>query len=85
MVTVDGNEWELFIGMNGDMKVFSFVAPSSMNDFSSDAKQFYNHLESEQDFPVSSQNLIGKSIMKLLRLYCVPDGFVNMSSLPIWD
>lgn len=69
MVTVDGTEWELFIGMNGDMKVFSFVAPSSVNDFSGDAKQFYNHLETEQDFPVSSQNLIGESSTQTLSLW----------------
>lgn len=69
MVTVDGTEWELFIGMNGDMKVFSFVAPSSVSDFSGDAKQFYNHLETEQDFPVSSQNLIGESSTQTLSLW----------------
>jgi len=61
MVTVAGKTWDLWIGMNGNMKVYSFVAPSTMNSFSADAKQFFNYLQTNQGFPVSSQYLIGES------------------------
>lgn len=59
-VTVDGKPWDLWIGMNGGMKVFSFVAPTVRNDFHADVKKFYNHLEKNQGFPASSQHLIGE-------------------------
>lgn len=78
MVTIEGNEWELFIGMNGAMQVYSFVAPSPRNDFSGDAKQFYNHLESEQGFPVDSQNMVGKSAAQSLPSFapCIANGYI---------
>lgn len=43
------------------MKVFSFVPPNSgtINSWSGDAKVFFNHLQERQNFPASSQNLIG--------------------------
>lgn len=43
------------------MQVYSFVAPETRNEFSADAKEFYNYLEQTHGFPVSSQNLIGES------------------------
>ena len=60
-VNVGGRQWELWIGYNGAMKVFSFVPPNSgtINSWSGDAKVFYNHLQEKQNFPASSQNLIG--------------------------
>ena len=45
--------------MNGAMKVFSFIAPSPMNSFSADVKQFYTYLANSQGYPASNQNLIG--------------------------
>lgn len=81
MVTIEGNEWELFIGMNGAMQVYSFVAPSPRYDFSGDAKQFYNHLETEQGFPVDSQNMVGKSAAQSLP--SLPPCIANRYSLPI--
>lgn len=59
-VTVAGQSWDLWIGMNGAMQVYSFIAPNVVNDFSADAKEFYNYLEQAQSFPASSQNLIGE-------------------------
>lgn len=60
-VNVGGRQWELWIGYNGAMKVFSFVPPNSgtINSWSGDAKVFFNHLQERQNFPASSQNLIG--------------------------
>ena len=59
-VTVAGQSWDLWVGMNGAMQVYSFIAPEVRNEFSADAKEFYNYLEQNQGFPVSSQNLIGE-------------------------
>ncbi|KAK5657238.1 hypothetical protein OQA88_3297 [Cercophora sp. LCS_1] len=57
-VTVAGRTWELWIGYNGGMKVFSFLPPSPIKSFSADVKVFYNHLQNTQGYPAHSQNLI---------------------------
>ncbi|KAK3395153.1 glycoside hydrolase family 12 protein [Podospora didyma] len=57
-VTVAGRTWDLWVGMNGSMKVYSFIATSTVNSFSADVKQFFNYLQSNQGYPASSQNLI---------------------------
>jgi len=59
-VTLAGHSWDLWIGMNGDMKVFSFVAPSPVNSFNADVKEFFNYLQTNQSFPANKQNLIGE-------------------------
>ena len=41
------------------MKVFSFIAPQNLQNWSGDAKQFFNYLEKNQGYPASQQNLIG--------------------------
>jgi xyloglucan-specific endo-beta-1,4-glucanase len=51
--SVAGRSWKLFKGQNGQMTVFSFVAPSNVNNFSGDLKQFVNYLSSSQGFPRS--------------------------------
>jgi xyloglucan-specific endo-beta-1,4-glucanase len=61
-VTIEGYTWELWIGMNGSMKVFSFVAPSPVNDFNADIKQFYNYLAKTQNYPASKQYLLSMYI-----------------------
>jgi len=57
-VNVAGRSWNLWVGMNGGMKVFSFVAPSPMNSFSADVKQFYQYLQNAQGYPASRQYLL---------------------------
>jgi xyloglucan-specific endo-beta-1,4-glucanase len=59
-VTVEGHTWELWVGLNGSMKVFSFVAPNPVNDFNADIKQFFNYLQKDQGFPAESQYLLSK-------------------------
>lgn len=59
-VNVGGRTWDLWIGYNGAMKVYSFIAPSPIKSFSTDVKQFFNYLQSSQNFPASQQNLIGE-------------------------
>ncbi|KJR89555.1 uncharacterized protein SPSK_06582 [Sporothrix schenckii 1099-18] len=57
-VTVAGKQWDLWVGMNGQMQVYSFVAASPVRSFSADVKQFFNHLQTSQNYPASKQNLI---------------------------
>ena len=59
-VTLAGYTWDLWTGYNGQMRVYSFVAPSPIQNFSADLKEFYNWLEQNENFPSSKQNLIGK-------------------------
>ena len=47
--TIAGHQWQLFSGPNGEMQVFSFVAPSSTENFSTDLKQFLTYLQENQD------------------------------------
>ena len=61
-VTVEGHTWELWIGMNGDMKVFSFVAPTPVNNFNADIKQFYDYLTKSENFPADNQYLLSMYI-----------------------
>lgn len=57
-VDVGGKQWELFVGNNGDMKVFSFVAPEQIKTFEQDIRPFFDHITSEQGFPADNQHLI---------------------------
>ncbi|KAL2825855.1 concanavalin A-like lectin/glucanase domain-containing protein [Aspergillus pseudoustus] len=57
-VNVGGRAWELWNGWNGAMNVYSFVAPSPLNNFSGDIKDFWNLLVNNYGFPGSSQYLI---------------------------
>nr|7EE2_A Chain A, glycoside hydrolase family 12 beta-1,3-1,4-glucanase [Chaetomium sp.]7EEE_A Chain A, glycoside hydrolase family 12 beta-1,3-1,4-glucanase [Chaetomium sp.]7EEJ_A Chain A, glycoside hydrolase family 12 beta-1,3-1,4-glucanase [Chaetomium sp.] len=57
-VHVNGRNWELWIGMNGNMKVFSFIAPSPLNSWSGEVKEFFNYLQYNQGYPAGDQHLI---------------------------
>lgn len=57
-VGVGGQDWELFVGFNGAMKVFSFVAPEPVKTFEEDLRPFFDHITSSQDFPANDQHLI---------------------------
>ncbi|KAK3349877.1 concanavalin A-like lectin/glucanase domain-containing protein [Lasiosphaeria hispida] len=58
-VTIAGRIWNLWVGYNGKMKVYSFVPPSGcVKSFSADVKDFFDYLQHNQQFPASSQNLI---------------------------
>jgi xyloglucan-specific endo-beta-1,4-glucanase len=59
-VAIAGRTWELWAGYNGKMRVFSFIAPTPVNTFSADVKQFFDYLQKNQNYPASSQNLIGE-------------------------
>lgn len=55
---VGGTTWQVWNGMNGDMNVYSFVAPSPVTSFNTDIKDFFTHLTDSYSFPASSQYLI---------------------------
>jgi xyloglucan-specific endo-beta-1,4-glucanase len=59
-VNVAGRSWSLYVGYNGSMKVFSFVAPGAVSNFSGNIKEFFNYMANSEGFPAGSQNLISK-------------------------
>lgn len=54
--TIAGTQWKLYRGPNGDVTVYSFVAPSNIGNFSGDLKGFFNYLTSSQG--VSKDNVV---------------------------
>ena len=59
-VNVGGQQWELFDGYNGNMHVFSFVAPQQINNFNTDVKAFFDYLTWNRGFPADQQHLLSK-------------------------
>nr|5M2D_A Chain A, Endoglucanase-like protein [Hapsidospora chrysogenum ATCC 11550]5M2D_B Chain B, Endoglucanase-like protein [Hapsidospora chrysogenum ATCC 11550] len=57
-VNVGGQQWELFDGYNGNMHVFSFVAPQQINNFNTDVKTFFDYLTWNRGFPADQQHLL---------------------------
>lgn len=57
---VGGATWQLWYGVNGSQKTYSFVASSQQNSWSGDILQFFHYLQNNHGFPASSQYLIGK-------------------------
>jgi xyloglucan-specific endo-beta-1,4-glucanase len=70
-VNIAGYNWDLYVGPNGSMKVFSFI-PSDGSwklSFNADVKLFFNYLASNQGYPASQQNLIGRLMRVLINMY----------------
>ncbi|KAK0638570.1 concanavalin A-like lectin/glucanase domain-containing protein [Cercophora newfieldiana] len=60
-VKVAGRNWDLWVGYNGQMKVYSFLPPAgagAIKSFSADVREFFRYLEECHQFPASQQNLI---------------------------
>ncbi|KAJ5996184.1 hypothetical protein N7522_007844 [Penicillium canescens] len=47
-VTINGVSWKLYKGPNGSMTVYSFVASSTVTNFSGDMLDFFTYLEKNQ-------------------------------------
>ncbi|KAJ2892908.1 endoglucanase [Zalerion maritima] len=47
---LSGVTWDLYYGLNGDMKVYSFVAQSDQPDFSGDLLDFFDYLVDSQGY-----------------------------------
>lgn len=45
---INGVNWKLYSGPNGQMTVYSFVAESTVTDFSGDLLKFFTYLEQNQ-------------------------------------
>jgi xyloglucan-specific endo-beta-1,4-glucanase len=60
-VNLAGFNWDLYVGPNGSMKVFSFMPADGSWKFSfnADLKVFFNYLAQNQGYPINQQNLIG--------------------------
>ncbi|KAK4161127.1 glycoside hydrolase family 12 protein [Cladorrhinum sp. PSN259] len=56
--SIGGRSYNLWVGYNGAMKVFSFVAVGNQYDWSGDAKLFFDYLKDNERYPADSQNLI---------------------------
>ncbi|KLU82945.1 endoglucanase-1 [Magnaporthiopsis poae ATCC 64411] len=55
---VAGRNWQLWTGMNGNMRVYSFVTTQgAIGSFNADIKAFFNYLQQNQGFPASRQYL----------------------------
>jgi xyloglucan-specific endo-beta-1,4-glucanase len=61
-VNIGGTNWELFVGYNGAMKVFSYVAPNWVTNFAQDVKPFFNHMAQAHGYPAGNQFLISKTL-----------------------
>ncbi|KAL4161466.1 hypothetical protein PRNP1_002020 [Phytophthora ramorum] len=51
--TIAGNEWSVYSGPNGQMMVYSFVAPKQVENFEGDLMEFFNYLAKSQSFKTS--------------------------------
>ncbi|KAF4466661.1 murein transglycosylase [Fusarium albosuccineum] len=49
--TIAGTTWSVYKGPNGDVTVFSFVAPSNLGNFQADLVGFLQYLTSKQGVP----------------------------------
>ncbi|KAJ6190739.1 hypothetical protein N7519_000760 [Penicillium mononematosum] len=47
-VTISGSEWDVWVGPNGQMTVYSFVAKSTMNKYDGDLLDFFKYLIKDQ-------------------------------------
>ncbi|KAH6654818.1 concanavalin A-like lectin/glucanase domain-containing protein [Truncatella angustata] len=53
-VTLEGHSFKLYYGLNGGVKVYSFVASSPVYSFSGDVKKFLTYLTSKQGVDANS-------------------------------
>jgi xyloglucan-specific endo-beta-1,4-glucanase len=59
-VNVGGRSWELWYGLNGAMKVYTFTPPSPINNYNGNMKDFFTYLTNNKGYPASTQYLISK-------------------------
>ena len=57
-VNLEGQTWDLHVGNNGAMRVYSFVAENELGTWEGDVKKFYNYVTETQGFPADQQHLI---------------------------
>jgi xyloglucan-specific endo-beta-1,4-glucanase len=47
-VTISDKEWDVYVGPNGAMTVYSFVAKATVTSYSGDLMDFFKYLEKDQ-------------------------------------
>jgi xyloglucan-specific endo-beta-1,4-glucanase len=52
-VNIADSSWKLYDGWNGQMRVYSFVAASNMNNFKADVMEFLRYMISNQGLPAN--------------------------------
>ena len=57
-IVIGVQAWELFVGYNGNTKVFSFVTSEQISVFESDIKPFFDYTSGQHDYPADEQYLI---------------------------
>lgn len=57
MTNISSDPWELFVGHNGETKVYSFVAPEKRPSWEGDVMPFFDYIDEEYDFPAGEQYL----------------------------
>ncbi|KAL6826706.1 glycoside hydrolase family 12 protein [Trichoderma sp. SZMC 28015] len=57
-VNVNGQDWNLYYGWNGQMQVYSFVAYNQVQNWNGDVKAFYNWMATNRGYPIGSQYLL---------------------------
>jgi xyloglucan-specific endo-beta-1,4-glucanase len=85
-VNVGGRNWELWYGLNGNMKVFSFVASSPVTSYNGNLKDFFNYMANNRGFPASSQYLISKFLLSVSPFQNGSGADITNAcdSLPVW-
>ena len=58
--TVGDETWELWYGVNGDQQTYSFISSSPITSWTGDIQDFFKYLAENEEYPASSQYLIGK-------------------------
>jgi xyloglucan-specific endo-beta-1,4-glucanase len=66
--TIDGTEWSVYSGPNGQMTVYSFVASKQVENFEGDLMEFFNYLVQSQSF---------KNSQYLIKVECGTEPFVG--------
>ncbi|KAJ5861068.1 uncharacterized protein N7529_008378 [Penicillium soppii] len=73
-VTINGVSWKLYVGPNGSMTVYSFVASSTVTSFSGDLLKFFQYLEDYQGL---------KSSLYLIDVQAGTEPFTGSSALTV--
>jgi xyloglucan-specific endo-beta-1,4-glucanase len=63
--SIAGRTWNLYYGLNGSMKVYSFVAQSQASSFNADLKAFVTYLSSNQGLSTSQVSFLFLPISRL--------------------
>jgi xyloglucan-specific endo-beta-1,4-glucanase len=75
-VEMEGAQWTLWDGFNGDMHVYTFVADAAQHSVDFDAKRFFDYLRDNKGFPVDSQYMTG-AFFSLSSSICLCSQFVR--------